>query len=133
MAKRSVLRWAALKQLRDEEIPMSGYAIVQAPSVLGLRPTGVEDLPKALLEVGLAQRLNARLALRVDAPDYDPTRDPETKMLNPRAIRDYSIKLADEVGRVLNDGRFPVVLGGDCSILLGNLLALRRRGRYGLL
>jgi arginase len=26
-----------------------------------------------------------------------------------------------------------VVLGGDCSILLGNLLALRRRGRYGLL
>jgi arginase len=26
-----------------------------------------------------------------------------------------------------------VVLGGDCSILLGNLLALKRRGRYGLL
>jgi arginase len=25
-----------------------------------------------------------------------------------------------------------VVLGGDCSILLGNMLALRRRGRYGL-
>ena len=25
------------------------------------------------------------------------------------------------------------MLGGDCSILLGNLLALRRRGRYGLL
>jgi len=25
------------------------------------------------------------------------------------------------------------VLGGDCSILLGNLLALKRRGRYGLL
>src|SRR5262245_44187407 len=27
----------------------------------------------------------------------------------------------------------PVVLGGDCSIVLGCLLALRRRGRYGLL
>jgi hypothetical protein len=25
------------------------------------------------------------------------------------------------------------VLGGDCSILLGAMLALRRRGRYGLL
>jgi arginase len=34
---------------------------------------------------------------------------------------------------VLESGEFPVVLGGDCSILLGNLLALRRRGRYGLL
>jgi len=31
-------------------------------------------------------------------------------------------------------GSFPVVLGGDCSILLGNLLALRRSGkRHGLL
>lgn len=29
--------------------------------------------------------------------------------------------------------RFPVVLGGDCSILIGNLLALRRTARYGLL
>lgn len=28
---------------------------------------------------------------------------------------------------------FPVVLGGDCSIVLGCLLALRRRGRHGLL
>jgi arginase len=28
---------------------------------------------------------------------------------------------------------FPVVLGGDCSILLGAALALKRRGRYGLL
>src|SRR5262249_20512282 len=29
-------------------------------------------------------------------------------------------------------GEFPIVLGGDCSILLGNTLALRRRGRYGV-
>jgi arginase len=29
-------------------------------------------------------------------------------------------------------GAFPVVLGGDCSILLGAMLALRRRGRHGL-
>lgn len=112
---------------------MGSYAIFEAPSVLGLRPTGVEDLPKALLELGLADRLKARSAIRVEPPDYDPERDPETKMLNPRAIRDYSVKLADAVGAILNDGDFPVVLGGDCSILLGNLLALRRRARYGLL
>lgn len=112
---------------------MGSYAIVEAPSVLGLRPTGVEDLPKALLELNLAERLNARSTVYVKPPDYDPARDPQTKMLNPRAIRDYSVKLADAVGAILNDGDFPVVLGGDCSILLGNLLALRRRGRYGLL
>ena len=33
----------------------------------------------------------------------------------------------------MDAGSFPVVLGGDCSIVLGCLLALRRRGRYGLL
>ena len=42
--------------------------------------------------------------------------------------------LADIVGPVVARGSFPVVLGGDCSILLGNLLALRRTGRrHGLL
>jgi arginase len=93
----------------------------------------VEELPQALIELGLAERLNARVTFRIDPPAYDPERDPDTKMLNPRAIRDYSVKLADAVGAVLSDGDFPVVLGGDCSILLGNLLALRRRARYGLL
>jgi arginase len=54
-------------------------------------------------------------------------------LLNPRGIADYAVALADAVGAVVDRGAFPVVLGGDCSILLGNLLALRRRGRYGLL
>jgi arginase len=40
--------------------------------------------------------------------------------------------LAERVGFTLDLGRFPVVLGGDCSILLGTTLALRRRGRFGL-
>jgi arginase len=37
------------------------------------------------------------------------------------------------VAEVIERGEFPVVLGGDCSILLGTMLALRRRGRFGLL
>lgn len=41
--------------------------------------------------------------------------------------------LADTIAPVLNQGEFPVVLGGDCSILLGCTLATRRRGRAGLL
>jgi len=109
------------------------YAIIEAPSVLGLRPTGVETLPDALLDAGLAERLQARRAGRVEPPPYDDRRDPETLMLNPRGIAAYTPKLADAVGEVLDRGEFPVVLGGDCSIVLGGLLALRRRSRYGLL
>ncbi|MBT2389918.1 arginase family protein [Streptomyces sp. ISL-1] len=108
-------------------------AIIEAPSVLGLRPSGVEGLAAALLGAGLGDRLGAVRAGRVEAPAYDPARDPESGVLNPGGIADYSVRLADAVGGVIDRGLFPVVLGGDCSILLGNLLALRRRGRYGLL
>jgi arginase len=98
-----------------------------------LRAEGVETLPDALLAAGLAERLGARRAGRLAAPTYDPRFDPETGLLNPGGLRDYSPRLADAVGAVLDRGEFPIVLGGDCSILLGNALALRRRGRHGLL
>jgi arginase len=42
------------------------FAIVEAPSVLGLFPKGVETLPDALLASGLAERLGARHAGRVE-------------------------------------------------------------------
>jgi arginase len=111
-----------------------GFAVLEAPSVLGLTPSGVEDLAGALLAAGLGQRLNARLAGRVEPRlPYNTDIDPETRMLNPQAIAAYSRELADAVGEVLDRAEMPVVLGGDCSILLGDLLALRRRGRFGLL
>lgn len=112
---------------------MRELAIIEAPSVLGLRPTGVEGMAAALLAAGLADGLGALAGGRVDAPPYDPRRDPGSGVLNPGGIAQYSSRLADRVGEVIDRGLFPLVLGGDCSILLGNLLALRRRGRYGLL
>jgi arginase len=111
------------------------YAIVEAPSALGHVPEhrGVERAPEVLLGAGLADGLAARRAGRVDAEGYRAEPDPQTKIMNPRALHDYSIVLADALGAVLDQGEFPVVLGGDCSILLGATLALRRRGRYGVL
>jgi arginase len=109
------------------------YAILEAPSILGLKPSGVEHLPGALLAEGLDERLGARRAGRVEPPPYDPHPDAATLMLNPRQIAAYSVQLADAVGRILDDDDVPLVLGGDCSILLGAALALRRRGRSGLL
>ena len=109
------------------------YAIVDAPSILGLRPTGVELLPETLRRSGLLERLNAEYcgAVTPSAP-YDSNRDTMSKLLNPKAIKDYSIRLADSMKLLLQNNKFPIVLGGDCSILIGNVLALRRLGRYGL-
>ena len=112
---------------------MPVYQIVQAPSHLGLRAPGVEALPGALLDAGLAERLGARPGERLAAPAFDPEIDPGTGLLNPHGLRGHASRLADAVGAVLDHGAFPIVLGGDCTILLGITLALRRRGRSGLL
>lgn len=109
------------------------YAVIEAASNLGLEPSGVEKLPERMLEHGLAERLQARRAARLEPPPCRPERDSETGTLNARAIAEWSPGLADAVEAVLDRGEFPLILGGDCSILLGSALALRRRGRYGLL
>ena len=109
------------------------YSVIEAPSILGLRPTGVELLPKALRAAGLLERLNAEYGgIVAPSSPYNHSRDEETKLLNAEAIKKYSLKLAEVVKRQLHKNKFPIVIGGDCSILIGNLLALRRLGRYGL-
>ena len=109
------------------------YSVIDAPSILGLRPTGVELLPKALRAAGLLERLNAEYGgIVAPSSPYNHSRDEETKLLNAEAIKEYSLKLAEAVKRQLHKNKFPIVIGGDCSILIGNLLALRRLGRYGL-
>jgi arginase len=112
---------------------MNAIAIIEAPSTLGLSSHGVERLPDALIGAGLTERLGARRFGRIEPPPRDPERDPETLLLNPQGIADYAVALADAIGEALEVREFPLVLGGDCSILLGSLLALRRRGRFGLL
>lgn len=112
---------------------MRRYAIIEAPSVLGLKDTGVDRLAQRLLQLGFAERIEGRLATRLSTPPYRTERDPETLTLNAHAIASWSPQLADAVEAALDKAEVPVVLGGDCSILLGSALALRRRGRYGLL
>src|SRR5688572_28635528 len=102
------------------------YAVIEAPSTLGLRTEGVERLAERLLSHGLAERLGARRAARLEPPRRTGERDAETRILNAQAIADWSPKLADTVEAVLAAGEFPLILGGDCSILLGPMLALRR-------
>ena len=111
---------------------MARFAVLHAPSILGLRPTGVERLPQALEAAGLSSKLAAEPAARLEPLPYDPRRDSETGILNPSALREFSLRLADAVSDQVERGRFPIVLGGDCSNLIGCMLALRRTGRHGL-
>ena len=111
----------------------SKYVIIDAPSILGLRNTGVQNLPEALKKAGLMDRLNATFAGRVQpSMHYDPSRDPITHLLNGTSIALFSKDLSKIVNIEIEKKNFPVVLGGDCSILIGVLLGLRKIGRFGL-
>ena len=81
---------------------------------------------------GIVSRLGATDGGTVVSPPYKPEIDPSTGVLGGEALRSFSLDLAELVGAVVQEGKFPFVLGGDCSILIGNMLALRRRGRFGL-
>jgi len=109
------------------------WATVEAPSGLGLRAAGVELLPRALAEAGLLDALDAPSVATLEVPAETGVRDTATGVLHAPELARFSTALADAVGAVLDTGRVPLVLGGDCSILLGNALALHRRGRFGLL
>lgn len=114
------------------------YSLIEAPTNLGLKPPipgkqpGVRRMPDALKAAGIMEALNLSNSVRVEAPPYIPDRDPVTGVRNLYTIPDYSLQLANAVGEALDNGTFPVVLGGDCTVTLGTILALRQRGRYGI-
>jgi arginase len=119
-------------------MPDKQITLLDAPSNLGLKPPrpgaepGVRGLPSALRGHQLATRLGAADAGALAAPAYSPDPEHTTGFRNGPAIAAFTSQLADRITDLLNANQFPLVLGGDCSIVLGATLALRRRGRYGL-
>lgn len=118
---------------------MRRTVLIDAPSNLGLRPPapgtvpGCYKLAGALREQGLLRRLGALEGGVVVPPRYDLGDWKEGDGdFNAAALAAYTGRLATRVEGHVSSGDFPVVLGGDCSILLGAVLALRRLGRYGV-
>ncbi|SCG14512.1 arginase [Micromonospora echinofusca] len=114
---------------------MRRIAVLDAPSNLGLRPPtstsvpGCGKAPGALRDQGLLARLRARDAGCLTAPRYDPGDwRPGDGVCHAREIADYSVALAERIGAIIDRSEFPLVLGGDCSILLGSALAMHRLG-----
>ncbi|GLI03264.1 arginase [Phytohabitans aurantiacus] len=114
---------------------MRRIAVLDAPSNLGLRPPtetsvpGCAKAPGALRDHDLIQRLDARDAGCLTPPRYDPGDwRPGDGVCHAREIANYSAQLAGRIGAIIEAGEFPLILGGDCSILLGSALAMNRLG-----
>jgi arginase len=106
--------------------------LIKAPLVAEEYFSGVSLMADVLIKAGLGHALSAQVVTELPPPDWEPRRDPTTKILNPHEVRGYSIDIADAVQKQLKTGHFPVVLGGDCSILIGSMLGLKREGTSGL-
>ncbi|MFI5697834.1 arginase family protein [Kribbella sp. NPDC051586] len=113
--------------------------VVDGPSNLGLRPPadgvvpGCYKLAGALRDQGLVGRIGAEDGGCVTPPRYDRAGwKPGDGVFNAAGMAAYTLRLADRVGRLVADGKFVVLLGGECSNLLGPALGFRRLGRYGV-
>lgn len=114
--------------------------IIDVPTNLGLRPPaqgcvpGADKAPAALRDAGLHAALVRTGWL--DAGRVVPGRyRPEVtrgQIRNEEAVVSHAGELATRLQARLGAGDRALVLGGDCSVLLGVGIALRRHGRFGL-
>ena len=114
--------------------------LVGATSSIGIRPYDdgearqLDRSPSVLRARGVIQRLGAKDLGDVTPPLYRDFVRPPNRPRNEDEVIRYSRSLAERVAAGAEQGRFVVVLGGDCSIVLGCLLGARRAsgGRVGL-
>lgn len=117
---------------------MKEIYIVEFPSNLGLKEPqpgkepGVKNLPDWFWKHNLHKIIQPNNTVRLDAPKYSNSRDAETQILNANSLADYAREQAYLINNLLSQNKFPFVLGGDCSILLGVAIALKQKGNYGL-
>src|SRR5262245_16155209 len=115
-------------------------AVIGAPSSLGLPPYDHGQLqhldwaPGVLRERGLIAKLEAVDMGDVVPPPYRDYVQQPNRPRNEEEVIIYSRAIGERVSAVIHHGRFAVVLGGDCSTMLGCLIGGRRtiRGPMGL-
>ncbi len=108
---------------------------ISAPSILGLKSTGVERLPERFMKCGLTKAIRSEYPI-IEVPVYNnlrrELRDESTHCLNTDLIHDFSVGLSKTIQTVTTAKQFAFVLGGDCSILIGIMSGLKATGTYGL-
>lgn len=140
MSRRSVLGMAAAAALAPASAlaQRRAFDLILTPNNLGLRPPepgvqpGAWRAPQVLEQAGLDHAIGPRRRVALERPPYEFEAQPGTRIRNGVTLRRFSEQLAEAVAASLNDGGFPLVIGGDCSDLVGCMAGLRRAGGRGL-
>lgn len=103
---------------------MTGFALIYAPLDSSGTGRGEERAPQALWEAGLLDAVPVDSVGDTRALIRDSRRDPETGVIGVGDLRRAGEAVAAAVSGALASGWPPLVIGGDCSILLGIFAAL---------
>ena len=93
---------------------------------------GVKKLPEWLRKFGFFDLFDHREEIGLEPPPYSMYLDPVSDMRNTESIAAYAKQQSLIIQDVISRKNFALVLGGDCSIIIGNALALKQMGDYKL-
>jgi arginase len=103
-------------------------AVFGVPSAAGARSSGVSEAPTALRQAGLLEALAQGQTRVVNLSDLSlfPFREDNAnpKARNASVVACAARATSDEMGRALREG-FSLILGGDCTLLVGVALGAR--------
>lgn len=110
---------------------MKKLAIIGMPMDLGQMRRGVDMGPSAIRYAGINERLKNLFDEVHDQGDIAIGRpeveiDPESNLRNLHLIAEKTEMLAKEVDKAIEEGSFPLVLGGDHSIAIGTLAGVAK-------
>ena len=110
------------------------WVALGAPFDSAAEGEGEERAPQALRDAGLVEGLRAKDLGDVAEPLRPPERDARTGILAFESLVEGSEAIAKAVAETIEAGDRPLVLGGDCSFLIGAIAGARQAGlRPGLL
>jgi len=118
---------------------ISKVGILGVPYNVGWKGEGIDRGPQALRNAGLAEQLRNVVRavkdlgdIQADLPPYD---DSNPRLLNPQQVVALCKVLASRVEGMCRDGYFPLILGGEDSVLMGIIEGFKRglKKRIGLI
>jgi arginase len=89
------------------------------------RFVGCERMPAAMRAEGVASALGLQDLGNLQVTIAGPVRDPEWRVIGLRDLRRANLVIRDAVDGLLTEGRHPLVLEGDCTLLIGVVAALQ--------
>ncbi|WP_342542707.1 arginase [Paenisporosarcina sp. FSL H8-0542] len=107
-------------------------SLIGVPMDLGQNRRGVDMGPSAIRYAGVVERLEEIGHTVTDEGDIqiaaaEKTAPTNTNLRNLKEVTDASTTLANKIHDVMENGQFPLILGGDHSIAIGTLAGLGDR------